>query len=227
MTRHAIAIAVILALLAAAVPALAGTLAEEVAQAQNLAKAWKLTEAEQHCQAALAAATDQGLDKLVAADLLLLGDVYRLLTGLTYERALQAGTLTGDDVKRARAERRKVLGIRDLKVIGFGEKVDLAAALVPGKTNIVDFFSVYCGPCMALAPYLEAVVDNRTDLFLIKVDINRPGHEGIDWQSPAATQFKLQGIPFLRIYGPDGKLQAEGDPAREKITKMIQDAGIR
>jgi hypothetical protein len=45
--------------------------------------------------------------------------------------------------------------------------------------------------------------------------------------SPVVAQFKLQGIPYLRVYGPDGKLQAEGDPARDQVMKMIQDAGLR
>lgn len=208
-----------------ALPVVAGTLAEEVEQAQTLAGEWKLDEAEQHALAAVAAAHEQGLDKLSGADLLHLGDAYRLLTAFAYQRALKAGTLTGDDIRRAREECRRILGIRDMKVIGHGEKVDLEGSLVAGKTNIVDFYSVHCGPCMQMAPYLEELVDSRTDLYLVKVDIDRPGAQGIDWESPTARQFQLQSIPHLRIYGPDGKLQAEGDAARQRIIQMIQETG--
>ncbi|NPV48865.1 MAG: thioredoxin family protein [Armatimonadetes bacterium] len=216
---------VVLAIGLAALPAGAAALQEELQQAQALAKEWKLDEAEQHALAAVAAAHEQGLDKLSGADLLHLGDAYRLLTAFAYQRAIAAGTLTGDDARRAREECRRILGIRDMKVIGHGEEVDLEASLVAGKTNIVDFYSVHCGPCMQLAPYLEELVDSRTDLYLVKVDIDRPGAQGIDWQSPTARQFQLESIPHLRIYGPDGKLQAEGDDARERIIQMIQESG--
>jgi thiol-disulfide isomerase/thioredoxin len=225
MERRLSGLMVLVSLLAG-LPTFAATLAEEVDQAQALAREWKLDEAQQHALAAVAVAQEQGLDKLSGADLLRLGDAYRLLTAFAYQRAIEAGTLTGDDVKRAREEARRILGIRDMKVIGHGEEVDLAANLVAGKTNIVDFYSVCCGPCMQLAPYLEALVDSRTDLYLVKVDIDRPGSQGIDWQSPTAQQFKLDSIPHLKIYGPDGKLQAEGDEARQRVIKMIQDAGV-
>jgi len=217
---------VMLALKPVILPATAADFAAEVAQAQALAKEWKLAEAEQHALAAVTAAHEQGLENLSGAELLQLGDAYRLLNAFAYQRAIQAGTLTDEDLKRAREESRSVLGIKSIKVIGYGEEVDLEASLVAGKTNIVDFYSIYCGPCMQLAPHLEALVDSREDLYLVKVDINRPGVKGIDWESPTAQQFKLRSIPHLRIYGPDGKLQAEGEAATERIIKMLQEGGM-
>lgn len=225
MGRTLMGLTVLLVLLAG-LPVAGAPLAEEVDQAMALAREWKLGEAQQHALAAVAVAQEQGLDKLSGADLLRLGDAYRLLTAFAYQQAIAAGTLTGDDVKRAREESRRILGIRDMKIIGHGEEVDLATNLTAGKTNIVDFYSVHCGPCMQLAPYLEALVDSRADLYLVKVDIDRPGSQGIDWQSPTAQQFKLDSIPHLKIYGPDGKLQAEGDEARQRVIKMIQDGGV-
>jgi thiol-disulfide isomerase/thioredoxin len=93
--------------------------------------------------------------------------------------------------------------------IAMGEVVNLADYLVPGKTVIFDFTSKYCPPCRAYDEPLHQLHTRRDDLVVVKVDINRPGVERIDWKSPAAQHFKLQSIPQFKIYGPDGKLVAE------------------
>jgi thiol-disulfide isomerase/thioredoxin len=105
---------------------------------------------------------------------------------------------------------------------GPGQEVNLQDLLVKGKTTLLDFYSPFCPPCRQIAPKLEALDSKREDLVVVKVDINRPGVQGIDWQSPAARQFRLSSIPHFKIYGPDGKLEAEGDPAYEKVLRWLQ-----
>ncbi len=92
---------------------------------------------------------------------------------------------------------------------------------VPGKTTIFDFYSKYCGPCMRLSPQLDALAQRRPDIFVRKIDINRTDIVGIDWGSPAAKEYKLNSIPHLRIVGPDGKVQAEGDAAYDLVSQWI------
>ena len=104
-----------------------------------------------------------------------------------------------------------------------GKQINIDDLVVKGKTTIVDFYSEYCGPCMRIAPLLEKLDEKRDDLVVVRVDINRPGVEGIDWQSPIARQFNLESIPHFKIYGPDGKLQLEGDAAYEKINEWLQE----
>lgn len=106
--------------------------------------------------------------------------------------------------------------------ISHGERVDLAANAVPGKTTIFDFSSQYCPPCQQLAPMLHGLHTRRDDLALVTVDINRPNVEGIDWRSPVAEQFKLRSIPHFVIYGPDGRQQMEGDAARDQVMAWLQ-----
>lgn len=105
----------------------------------------------------------------------------------------------------------------DVVTISHGERVNLADHLVPGQTVIVDFTSEYCGPCVWMGPRVEALARERDDIALVKVDINRPGVQGIDWHSPVAQQYNLRGIPYFQIYGPDGGLLAEGQRARNTI----------
>lgn len=106
--------------------------------------------------------------------------------------------------------------------ISLGEEVALTDYLVPGKTTIFDFTSKFCGPCQAYTEPLAQLHARRDDIAVVKVDINRPDVEGIDWKSPVARQFKLQSIPQFRVYGPDGKLVAEDhlvyDAARKSMT---------
>lgn len=93
--------------------------------------------------------------------------------------------------------------------ISQGEPVQLTDYLVPGKTVIFDFTSKYCPPCRAYDEPLHLLHVKRDDIVVVKVDINRPGVQRIDWQSPVAQQFELRSIPQFKVYGPDGKLLAE------------------
>lgn len=101
--------------------------------------------------------------------------------------------------------------------VAFGQKIKIEDYLVPGKTTIVDFTSRFCPPCQAIAPHLDKLHEKRADIAVVAVDINRPEVQGIDWQSPVARQFDLHSIPHFRVYGPDGKLVADGDKAEEMV----------
>jgi thiol-disulfide isomerase/thioredoxin len=105
--------------------------------------------------------------------------------------------------------------------IAHGATVTLADYVVPGKTTIFDFYSDYCPPCRALKPRLENLHRTNPGVALVVVDINRPGVKGIDWKSPVARQYQLESIPHLAVYGPDGRLQAEGDGAEAIVARMI------
>lgn len=120
-----------------------------------------------------------------------------------------------------------MIGARFVKTIAFGEQVDIRQHVVAGKVTVVDFWSKYCPPCEAMRPLLEQLAIARAkDLVVVKVDINRPGHEGIDWQSPVSRQYGLNSIPHIKIFGTDGQLAAEGDQARSLVMQWIQQAGI-
>ena len=105
--------------------------------------------------------------------------------------------------------------------ISEGQEVKLSDYLVPGKTTIFDFYSKYCPPCRAISPRLEKLHATHDDIAVVKVDINRPDVEGIDWSSPVARQYDLRSIPHFKVFGPDGKLKAEGDPAYEMVAGML------
>ena len=106
--------------------------------------------------------------------------------------------------------------------ISEGKEVNLSDYLVPGKTTIFDFYSKYCPPCRAISPKLEKLHASRDDISVVKIDINRPDTVWIDWSSPVSKQYDLHSIPHFKVFGPDGKLKAEGDPAYEMVAGMLE-----
>lgn len=105
--------------------------------------------------------------------------------------------------------------------VAMGQQVQITDYLVPGKTVVFDFYSDFCPPCVRVAPALDKLHARREDIVVVKVDINRPGTKGIDWQSPVAKQYGLRSIPHFKVYGPDGKLLAEDSAGGSKARDMV------
>jgi hypothetical protein len=75
---------------------------------------------------------------------------------------------------------------------------------------------------MRMAPALEKLHASRSDIVVVKVDINRPGVKGIDWKSPVVKQYGLHSIPHFKVFGPDGKMLAEDTTEESKARRMVQ-----
>lgn len=176
------------------------------------------------CRDILKAAAAMEAEALTGADHQAVAMAHYYLAAEAADKAIAAGGLDEETAAKLAEFRDEILASvqKSIKVIGFGEKIDLAAHLVPGKTNLVDFYSDYCPPCVRIAPYLDELAQARDDLVVIKVDINRPGVQGIDWQSPVAQQFKLNSIPHFKIYGPEGALVSEGTEAAQTLSGWLQ-----
>jgi len=91
----------------------------------------------------------------------------------------------------------------DIRTVSHGEVVNIEAELAPGKVTIFDYYADWCGPCHLLTPKLERLVKRYGNVALRKVDI-------VDWKSDAAKQatseFRLGGLPYVRVYGPNGSV---------------------
>jgi thiol-disulfide isomerase/thioredoxin len=107
-----------------------------------------------------------------------------------------------------------------------GQTLDVKSLLVKGKTTLVDFYSPFCPPCVRLAPLMAKLAKKRPDLAIKKVNINRPGINGIDWRSPLAQQYQIRQVPFFMIFDPQGKPVAQGREAVETVGGWLQEAGI-
>ena len=104
---------------------------------------------------------------------------------------------------------------------GKGEKVELSDLTVKGRITVFDFYSDFCPPCRALSGPLEQMVKSCPKVILRRVDINRPGVQGIDWKSPTYRSRQIRGIPHLVVCDESGKVRLEGNPARDAVVEWI------
>ena len=80
---------------------------------------------------------------------------------------------------------------------------------------LLDFWAMWCGPCMALGPVIEQIADEYKGK--IKV-----GKVNVDEQPELASAFRVESIPLLVVV-KDGLpvKQSVGLQPKEEILKMI------
>jgi len=61
--------------------------------------------------------------------------------------------------------------------------------------HVVDFWAAWCGPCRMIAPVIEQLAAERTDVQFGKLNVDQNPH--------TAASFGVQGIPLL-IFFSDG-----------------------
>jgi len=67
---------------------------------------------------------------------------------------------------------------------------------------IVDFWAEWCGPCRAVAPVLDKIAEERTELRVVKVNI--------DEEPELAQRYGVMSIPTILLF-------KEGEPAAAAI----------
>jgi thioredoxin 1 len=63
-------------------------------------------------------------------------------------------------------------------------------------TCVVDFYADWCAPCRMLAPVLEQIAEENTDITIVKVNV--------DENQALAAEYGVRGIPAIHVM-KDGK----------------------
>jgi thioredoxin 1 len=82
---------------------------------------------------------------------------------------------------------------------------------------LVDFWAPWCGPCRVVAPVLEEIASERTDLRIVKLNVDENQQTAASFQVlsiPTLILFK-GGQPVKTVIGayPKKKLEQELEPA--------------
>ena len=82
------------------------------------------------------------------------------------------------------------------------------------KPVLLDFWAPWCGPCRLLAPILDQVAAERSDIKVAKVNV--------DEEPELAGRFRVYSIPMLAVM-KDGQLvnQSVGAKPKSQILSMI------
>jgi thioredoxin 1 len=107
----------------------------------------------------------------------------------------------------------------DERVSGVADAVTEATfeqeVLKSDKPVIVDFWAEWCGPCHAVAPVLDRIVEERAGAVkLVKVNI--------DEEMALAQKFSISSIPTIMLFR-DGKAEntAVGAHPKGSLEKML------
>ena len=65
-------------------------------------------------------------------------------------------------------------------------------SLVSEGVVIVDFFANWCGPCRMLGPVLEELSNSRSEVNVVKIDV--------DQEEDLARRFGVMSIPALYLF---------------------------
>lgn len=77
----------------------------------------------------------------------------------------------------------------------------LEAHVVPGKVTVFDFYAEWCAPCVEIDVHMIGLLAKRQDIAYRKLDVAA-------WDSPLAKRYmkKVKGLPYVVVYGKDGKI---------------------
>lgn len=81
---------------------------------------------------------------------------------------------------------------------------------------LVDFFATWCGPCKMQAPVLEELKEDRSDVKVVKIDV--------DQETEIAREYGVMSIPTLILF-KDGKEIAKnvGFMPKELLVQWINE----
>ncbi len=81
---------------------------------------------------------------------------------------------------------------------------------------LVDFFATWCGPCKTQAPVLEELKEDRSDVKVVKIDV--------DQETEIAREYGVMSIPTLILF-KDGKEVAKnvGFMPKELLVQWINE----
>lgn len=88
--------------------------------------------------------------------------------------------------------------------------------LIKDGAVLVDFYATWCGPCKMLSPVLEELSNDRSDIKIIKIDV--------DQNEALAKSFGIMSVPTMKLFKDGNEIYTNtGFMPKELIIKLIQE----
>lgn len=85
------------------------------------------------------------------------------------------------------------------------------------KPFLVDFSATWCGPCKMLAPVLAEVSEERTDVEIVTVDVDK--------ENELAKSYGIMSVPSLFLFqGSEVLAKTMGYQSKEQVNAFIDKA---
>jgi thioredoxin len=87
------------------------------------------------------------------------------------------------------------------------------------KLEVIDFYADWCGPCKAMSPAIEALMEEYSAKEGVEIR-----KSNVDAEPDMAKDFNVRGIPTL-VFMKDGveAYRVSGVQTKSKISEMIEE----
>ena len=87
-------------------------------------------------------------------------------------------------------------------------------AMKSGEKILVDFWAEWCGPCQMQGPVVDELAEERTDVGVYKVNVDK--------ESELAVRFQVTNIPSL-VFFKNGQMAKKviGFHSREELEEIL------
>ena len=101
-----------------------------------------------------------------------------------------------------------------MEVLSVTKETYQKEVLESDKTVLLDFWAPWCGPCQMLAPVLEEVAAERSDVKVCKINV--------DEEKDLARQNKVMGIPTLMVFRNGAQVtRTTGGKSKNQVLELL------
>lgn len=109
----------------------------------------------------------------------------------------------------------------DVRIISYGEEVDLMKHAAEGKFTIYDFGAPWCGPCHVAEKMLKDYLREHDDVAVRAIVLAKDDPKA-SFAMPAATQHlqSAAGLPHFVVVSPSGKTVFNGSDVTRVLKRL-------